>query len=93
MKKLKNENELRKLYFLTRMTTQINHRLPFNPRFINQIYANINAYFWLDCHKCGQNFGGHEWYGSDNCTGICPSCVLKHYNETGEFDQNNKNLY
>ena len=29
-------------------------------RFLNMLYAHINAYFWLPCPVCGENFGGHE---------------------------------
>lgn len=82
---LKNENQLRQLRFLTVCTSAKNHHLPFRPRWINYIYAKLNRYFWLDCHLCGQEFGGHECYGSSGNRGICPSCVLKRFNETGSF--------
>lgn len=83
---LKNENEVRQYYFLTTCTTAKNHRLPFHPRFINAIYAFFCGYFWLPCDICGKKYGGHETYGSKECTTICPRCVLKHYNETGKLN-------
>jgi len=78
---LSSVNELKRL-------KGMNKFLPFKPRFINKLYANLNGYFWLPCHLCDRNYGGHEWYGSDDriMKGICPECVLKTYNETGEFN-------
>ena len=86
-RQLKSENQLRELYYLTRETTAKNHHLPFRPRWINQLYAFFGRYFWLPCHICGQYSGGHEWMGSDDntMTGICPTCTLKVYNDTGWF--------
>lgn len=83
-----NENQLRKHYFKVVQTTAINHHIPFKPRFLNKIYADICGYFWLNCHLCNNKFGGHEWYGSENMVGVCPSCTLKHFNKTGKFDNN-----
>jgi len=90
MVKLKSENQLRRHFFNTIQTSATNHHIPFKPRFINMIYAHCNAYFWLPCHKCGQNFGGHESYGSENYKSVCPSCVLKYYNETGKFSNDER---
>jgi hypothetical protein len=83
--KVKNINDLRRLYFKTVQTTAVNHGLPYKPRWINMLYANFLGYFWLACHKCNTNYGGHEWYGSDGSQGICPECALKKYNETNSF--------
>lgn len=85
MKILQSENEVRQLYFLTTSTTQTKHNIPFNPRILNRLYALLNANFWLPCHKCDQYFGGHEFYGSEGHVGVCPTCVLKHFNNTGKF--------
>jgi hypothetical protein len=86
-KQLESENELRELYYLITETNRENHKLPFRPRWLNQFYAWLCGYFWLPCHICGQEYGGHEWIGSDDntMTGICPSCSLKVYNDTGHW--------
>ena len=86
---LKDENHLRKHYFKTIQTSAVNHHIPFKPRFLNKLFANISGFFWLNCHLCDNKFGGHEWYGSNNMRGVCPTCVLKHFNETGTFDNDN----
>lgn len=45
-------------------------------------YARQHGYFWLPCHLCGQEFGGHEAWGSlpkpgfdSQSEGICPQCT------------------
>lgn len=86
IKKLKNENALREYYFKTVQTTEYHHHIPFKPRWINYLYANLNGYFWFSCYKCGQKYGGHETYGSVNNRLVCPTCALKNYNETGLLD-------
>lgn len=83
---LSNENQLRKHYFKTVQTTAVNHHMPFKPRFLNKIFAKINSFFWLNCHLCDEKFGGHEFYGSNKMVGVCPTCVLKHFNETGKLN-------
>ena len=53
--------------------------LPYHPRFINKLYADLVGYFWTPCPICGRGFGGHEWSGilmitEDNGKGVCPKC-------------------
>lgn len=71
-----------------RMLQNRNNAIPFKPRFLNKIWAKIHGLFWLPCHLCNKDFGGHEWYGSDNNTNtaICPECVLDNYNQTGSYN-------
>lgn len=85
---LKSVEELRDKYFFVWNDPHKPRWLPFWPRPLNWLYAKFNFYFWMPCHICGTYSGGHEWYGSDDNTmsGICPKCVLKTYNETGEFN-------
>lgn len=90
MKKIKNVDELRKLYnqYIRNKTIITNEKpniIPYKPRIINELYAMIFGYFWMPCHLCGTKFGGHEWLCSDNHKGICPNCSLKKYNETQSF--------
>lgn len=46
-------------------------------------YARRHGYFWLPCHLCGDEYGGHEGGGSlptdafGRFTGICPSCTAE----------------
>lgn len=84
---LENVDQLKQLHYLTTCSTKKYNYVPFKPRWINMIYAFICGYFWLPCHKCGNHFGGHEWFGSSGNTGVCPECVLKTFNETGKFDE------
>lgn len=85
MKKVKNVDDLRVMYYLTVQTTQSANNIPYRPRWFNQLYAFICGYFWLPCHLCGTKFGGHEWLCSEGGQGICPKCSLKQYNENEHF--------
>lgn len=88
MNKIKTVNQLIKINnnYRKRCSTQGSNWLPYRPRWINQLYANLIGYFWLDCHLCGKYFGGHEWMCSDGGMGICPKCSLKQYNKNGHFN-------
>ncbi len=85
--KVKTVNQLRHLNNIYRecCSTMASNWLPYNPRWINQLYAFFNNYFWLPCHKCNTKFGGHEWMCSEDGQGICPKCSLEKYNETQTF--------
>lgn len=85
MKKIKNVNDLRKLYNLTVITSASLNYIPYRPRWFNQLYAYLSGYFWLCCHLCGTKYGGHEWLCSKDQQGICPECSLKEYNKNGHF--------
>jgi len=87
MKKIKNVDDLRILYYLTVQTTASTNNIPYWPRWFNQLYANLYSYFWMPCHLCGRKFGGHEWICSKDGKGICPKCSLKQYNKTEQFHQ------
>lgn len=87
---LKNEDEVREYYFRTVNPVTVPARnsgwIPFRPRWLNWIYAMLNGYFWLPC-ECGKYFGGHEWYGSHEDHGVCPTCTMETFNLTGKLNK------
>ena len=65
-------------------------RMSYLPRWLHRFYAWLGGYFWLPCHLCGRNTGGHEWKdrnglsssvttevrpGGRTGKGICPACT------------------
>lgn len=49
-------------------------------RWLNQLYASMNNYFWLPCPLCGYHFGGHElsgslYLGSGRGQAVCFDCA------------------
>ena len=75
-------------------------KLPYKPRWLNKLYANINCLFWLPCPICGEKFGGHEWSETLKTTpmrgvGTCTLCVDEAirrneiwYKEYGDIERN-----
>ena len=59
--------------------------IPYRPRWLNQVYAQVFGYFWLPCPICGEFWGGHEWRApwqeitccrsESRCHGICTRCA------------------
>ena len=69
------------MYFAIIQTTKMNHGLPYKPRWINKLYAKLFGFFWLECDKCGTEYGGHEAYDGENNRCVCPECSVKKHNE------------
>lgn len=49
-------------------------------RWLNQLYASLNNYFWLPCPLCSDHFGGHElsgnlYLGNGRGQGVCFDCA------------------
>jgi len=66
-------------------------RLPYKPRWINAVYANVLGYFWMSCPICGEKFGGHEpsytlMQGIGHGIGVCRNCK-------DEAERRNKKMY
>ena len=61
------------------------------PRFIHQLYAFLNGYFWLPCPICGQYFGGHESSGIglmkdwSSASLVCPNCKIEANRRNAEY--------
>jgi hypothetical protein len=54
-------------------------------------YAKRHGYYWLPCHLCGEEFGGHEHGGMVptpdpyRSTTICPRCTAERQGRAEEI--------